>query len=184
MEHYPSGREWRRLAEISRTTSPWVTVFVERWSDERGAELDYWRVERPDSVILVPLWRGRLLLGHPAFRPGVGRLTWDFPGGRLGKGVDVREAAAGILHRELGVQREAIEELTPLNAAGYEVDSSFSSQRLWGLCARLSDAAETDPRRIGREVEAAPEETRRLYEELTCLQCRAVLADWMESRGY
>ena len=37
--------DWRRLAELMRITSPWVTVVAERWKSGQPPCLDYWRVE-------------------------------------------------------------------------------------------------------------------------------------------
>jgi hypothetical protein len=44
----------------------------ERWLCDQGRELEYWRVEKVDSVIVLPIQAGRLLCVRPTFRPGHG----------------------------------------------------------------------------------------------------------------
>ncbi|WP_228040136.1 hypothetical protein [Nodosilinea sp. LEGE 07088] len=42
--------------------------------------LEYWRVEKADSVIILPLQNQRLILPPHTYRPGMGKLTLDFQG--------------------------------------------------------------------------------------------------------
>lgn len=73
--------DWTLTNELVRVSSRWVTLVGERWICDKGKELEYWRVEKVDSVIVLPIHRGQLLTAKPTFRPGVCRHTLDFPGG-------------------------------------------------------------------------------------------------------
>jgi hypothetical protein len=43
----------------------------ERLLDGAGRELDYWRVEKPDSLLVITVHRGNLILPARSYRPGV-----------------------------------------------------------------------------------------------------------------
>ncbi len=67
--------------------SRWLTLIGEHWLDTQGQALEYWRIEKTDSVIVLPiqvddLAQPHILLPPASFRPGVGQVTLDFPGGR------------------------------------------------------------------------------------------------------
>ena len=72
--------DWKRLSESVRVTSQWVTLIGERWLCDKGKELEYWRVEKADSVIVLPIQAGHIVCVAPTFRPGIGRATLDLPG--------------------------------------------------------------------------------------------------------
>lgn len=160
-------------------SSPWIKVLVERLEDSDGKLLDYWRVERPDSVIVIPIHRGHIVLPNPSYRPGIQEVAWDLPGGRLAGGLTPKEQAVKILEREIRIKESDVREIRPINSTGWPVDSSFSSQKLWGLIAILKDDAnflsDYELRRIG----LTNEDLNRLLEDLVCLQCRMVLREWM-----
>lgn len=168
---------WERLETIVNVESPWVRLVAERWRDEGGRLLDYWRAERAHSVIVPAVRAGRLLVPRPMFRPGVGRPTLDLAGGRLGPGQTPEEAALGILQRELGLPAAAVRALRPLNAAGWIVNSSFESQLLFGVVAEIDPGADADPALLERSVPFDRAGLRGLLAELECLQCRAVLLE-------
>lgn len=171
-------RPWQHTAEIVAITSPWVRMIAERWIDDRGRELDYWRVERVPSVIIVPIWRAQILLPHPQFRPGVGRMTLDLPGGRVPSGATPLDAAPAIVQRELGIPPEAITTLELLNEQGWIINSSFSNQTLFGVIATINDAAEAGTPLLYRAVPITLQQVAGLINDLECLQCRAVLQEW------
>lgn len=173
--HSPEAPAWERGETIVTIESPWVRLIAERWRDEQGRPLDYWRVERVHSVIVAPIQGGRLLLPRPQFRPGLGRATLDLPGGRLPAGQTPLAAATAILARELGLPAGAISTMRPLNREGWAINSSFSNQLLFGVVASIDPVQEP----------ALPHETlsfdraglRALLERLECLQCRAVVLE-------
>jgi hypothetical protein len=170
--------EWRWLHGLATITSPWVTVFAERWRDDSGSELDYWRVERPDSVIVIPEQDCSLLLPHPSFRPGVGGATLDFPGGRVAKDKGPADMVPLILARELGIPADAITAMSPINNYGWAVDSSFSNQRLWGFSAHIDRSLNLSATALAKRVRATKENITDLLDKLECLQCRALLMEW------
>ncbi len=170
---------WQRLETLATLASPWVTILLERWQDERGAHLDYWRVERAHSVIVLPIHQERLLLPRPQFRPGVDGLTLDFPGGRLPANMAPLEAAPAILQRELGVTPGAIAALQPINQEGWMINSSFSNQRLFGVIANLAPDATIPPEQLDRAVPCRRQAVAQLLAQLSCLQCRAVLQEYV-----
>jgi ADP-ribose pyrophosphatase YjhB (NUDIX family) len=178
MSELSTPRPWQRTAEIVAITSPWVRMIAERWIDDHGKELDYWRVERVPSVIVIPIWRTRILLPHPQFRPGAGRMTLDLPGGRVPDGVTPLEAARPIVQRELGIPPEAITTLAPLNDQGWIINSSFSNQLLFGVIATIDDATEAGTPLLYRAVPNTLQQIAGLINDLECLQCRAVLQEW------
>ncbi len=171
-------RPWQRTAEIVAITSPWVRMIAERWIDDHGRELDYWRVERVPSVIVIPIWRAQILLPHPQFRPGVGRMTLDLPGGRVPSGVMPLDTAPPIVQRELGIPPEAITTLEALNEQGWIINSSFSNQTLFGVIATINDAAEAGTPLLYRAVPITLPHVAGLINDLECLQCRAVVQEW------
>ncbi|MCL6542331.1 MAG: NUDIX hydrolase [Roseiflexus sp.] len=175
-------RPWQCTAEIVAIASPWVRMVAERWIDDHGRELDYWRVERVPSVIVIPIWRGQILLPHPQFRPGVGRMTLDLPGGRVPSGAAPLDMAPQIVQRELGIAPDAIAALEPLNEQGWIINSSFSDQLLFGVIATIQDSAEAKTPLLYRVTPATMQQVAGLINDLECLQCRAVLQEWMLRR--
>jgi len=75
---------------------------------------EYWRVERVDSVIVIPIQQDRIILPVPTYRPGIGEWTWDFPGGRCPMNQSPEEVVEAILARELDLQTPAVEHLIAL----------------------------------------------------------------------
>lgn len=167
--------EWHREAHIVTIESPWVRMIAERWRDDAGRLLDYWRVERAHSVIVAPVQEGRLLLPQPQFRPGLGRATLDLPGGRLPDQQTPLVTAAAILERELGLPAAAIHSMRQINAQGWPINSSFSNQMLYGVVAEL--APQYRPTLPYESFSFDPPGLRNLLHRLECLQCRAVVLE-------
>lgn len=72
-----------------------------------GDLCEYWRVEKADSVIVLPIQAGNIVCVAPTFRPGIGRATLDLTGGRLTDGKVAHEIVPVLLQRELGIGSEA-----------------------------------------------------------------------------
>lgn len=167
-----------RFVEIQ---SRWLTVIGEHLQDQQGNTVEYWRVEKADSVIVIPIQDQQFLLPQPSYRPGVGQATLDFPGGRLAPGADLRETACDILIRELGIPAAAIAALEPLNSQGWAINSSFSNQRLYGWVADITADSAFNSVNSAGPILRYPIDAgglRSLLQDLTCLQCRSVLQDW------
>jgi hypothetical protein len=79
----PDEEPWQLLSQMVEVRSPWLSVIGERLRDATGREHEYWRVEKSDSLLVITIQDGRLLLPARSYRPGVGRTTLDFAGGRL-----------------------------------------------------------------------------------------------------
>ncbi|MDA0267759.1 MAG: NUDIX hydrolase [Cyanobacteria bacterium] len=156
----------------------WFRLMGEHLQDPQGQTLEYWRVEKADTVIILPIYQQQLLLPPPTYRPGVGQATWDFPGGRVAEGHTPATMAPTILQRELGIQPDTIRQLTPINTTGWAVNSSFSNQYLYGFVADLQPTAEISPDAIGKTVATTPAGIAAMLSLLTCLQCRAVILQW------
>jgi hypothetical protein len=179
MDEHASAAMWTCTGKIVTIESPWVRLLGEHWVDERGMALDYWRVERAHSVIVMPLWRGQLLLPHPQFRPGVQRPTLDLPGGRLTPGSTPTAAAAALLQKELGLHPNDIATTEALNEQGWAINSSFSNQLLYGVVAIMKEDADVALSRLYRAVPCTIGAIAPLIQELECLQCRVVLQSWL-----
>ncbi len=172
--------DWERGDRILELRSRWFTLIGEHWRDHQGQDLEYWRVERAHSVIVLPIHADHILLPPPAYRPGIAAPTYDFPGGRLPDDITPEAATRAILKRELGVDPSAIAHLTPLNPDGWVINSSFSNQRLYGWVADLRTPTATPPATwtIAQRHPTTAIGVRTLLNRLTCLQCRAILLDW------
>ena len=169
--------QWSLEERFLSITTNWVELVGERYTDHNGQKLEYYRVERSDSVIVLPVHGDYLLTAPPTFRPGIGESSLDFPGGRIGQS-SVEEAARGVLLRELNLPAEMLQGLEPMNRRGWPVDSSFSSQRLFGVVARLSSdllPAESTAERFP----LTPEGKRDLLDRIDCAQCRLVLLHYL-----
>lgn len=172
---------WQVQDRFLELHSRWLTLIGEHWQDAHGQSLDYWRIEKADSVIVLPIQaddqaQPHILLPAASFRPGVGQVTLDFPGGRRLAEQNPEAAAIAILKRELGLDATAITQLTPLTTTGWAINSSFSNQRLYGFIAQLDPA--TPPALAAIAYLANSTGVHQLLQQLTCLQCRAVLLEW------
>ncbi|MBD2021250.1 NUDIX hydrolase [Leptolyngbya sp. FACHB-36] len=174
MTDHLSQQSWRVHDRFLELRSPWVTLLGEHLETEQGV-LEYWRVEKANSAVILTIEDNQFVLPLPMYRPGIGRATLDFPGGRVPEGKLPDDVATSILQRELGVEAGTIVQLTSLSSAGWAVNSSFSNQRLYGFVAQLqSGAVQADCVRYPT-IDAG---VRDLLHTLACLQCRAVLLEW------
>jgi hypothetical protein len=173
---------WKLLSRFVEIKSPWLTLIGEKLEDNQNNILDYWRVEKADSVIILTLQNNQLLLPKPVYRPGIGQITLDFPGGRLPEDQQPIEVVSVILKRELGVEQQAIAQVTPLNATGWAINSSFSNQKLYSFVAEIDANFTVNPQYLGKIYQNTPQEINRLLQDLTCLQCRYVLLEWLRMK--
>ena len=176
-------KKWVLNNEISRTHSKWVTIFCEHWLDETGTELEYWRVEKDDSVIVIPIQNEKIICAAPCFRPGIKGLSLDLPGGRLKKSTSKKEVVSSILFRELGIPEQKISAITPLNKDKWIINSSFSNQGLWSFVATIDTYYIIPPSRVGAKENADLVGANALLTKMNCLQCRSVLQEWKASLG-
>jgi hypothetical protein len=175
----PSWQVCDRFLEL-RTN--WLTLIGEHLRDHHNQLLEYWRIERADSVVILPIQDNQLLLPSPAYRPGVSATTLDFPGGRVTTDQDPAEVAPIVLQRELGIEAALIEQLIPINRAGWAVNSSFSNQKLYGFVAYLNATPKASSEHGTVCYPVSSVGVKQLLKTLTCLQCRALLLEWWLSR--
>ena len=172
-------RPWQTLDRFVEISSPWLKLIGEHLRDDRQRVIEYWRVEKADSAIALTLQNDKLLLPVCQYRPGLAKTTLDFPGGRVSPEQTPHSAIPGILERELGVKEEAIARLTSLNPEGWPVNSSFSNQKLYGFVVELHPTASVSNELLGATYAATPTGISELLRDLTCLQCRTVLLEWL-----
>ncbi len=170
--------DWKTLDRFVEINSHWVKLIAEHLETTEGQTVEYWRVERADSVVILTIQADKLLFPLPMYRPGVASATLDFPGGRLLAGSTPAAAVPAIIKKELGVTESAIASIEPLNAIGWAINSSFSNQKLYGFVAQLHPTATVNPELIGAAYPTNPEGIHDLLKKLTCLQCRALLLEW------
>ena len=178
-----SSKKWKFMGQIASLESPWLTIKGERLLDDKDQLLDYWRVEKDDSAVVLTLHKGNFVFHKPVYRVGLDQVTLDFPGGRIPNGKSPQSVVMPILERELGVAETDVLRVEPLNrnGEGWPVNSSFSNQKLFGFVAELKEDCKLDPSLLHSKSYSAtePNSLRELLDkELTCLQCRAVLQEW------
>lgn len=174
-------KPWKCLSRFVEMRSPWLTVIGERWETDEQQVVEYWRVEKADSVIILPIQGDRLLLPKPMYRPGLQQRMLDFPGGRVDPKTAIAEVALEVLERELGITKNVIESLWPLNETGWAVNSSFSNQKLYGYVAAIQPDYPVSSDYLGTSYAINSKGIEQLLTDLTCLQCRAVLLEWWTS---
>ncbi|MGB3513898.1 MAG: NUDIX hydrolase [Microcoleaceae cyanobacterium] len=170
--------KWKTLDRFVEISSPWLTLIGENLEDDQGQVIDYWRVEKADSVVILPIQSDNLLLPIPMYRPGVGEKTLDFPGGRMVSGQTPAGIVPKILQRELGITAAAIADLTPLNTTGWAINSSFSNQKLYGFVVEIDPTLSISNKLLGATYPTTKSGISNLLQDLICLQCRSVLLEW------
>jgi hypothetical protein len=173
-----SKKDWQIRDRFLELHSRWMTLIGEHLQDHQGNILEYWRIEKADSVIVLPIQDGHFLLPPPSYRPGIGQVTLDFPGGRVAERQTLEGGAIATLQRELGIGATAITTLMPLNTQGWTVNSSFSNQKLYGFVAQISESTTLQPEFVAGTHPANATGVHQLLQDITCLQCRAVLLEW------
>ncbi len=174
---------WTCLNRFVEMRSPWLTVIGENWLDDQQQKLEYWRVEKADSLIILPRLGDRLLLPPKMYRPGLGQSTLDFPGGRLPLGENPEDMIPPILQRELNLSPSAIGTLTVLNPGGWAVNSSFSNQKVYGYLVEIIPTKYQKSNDLAMNYALNPAELEQLLTDLTCLQCRALLLEYLRKIG-
>lgn len=175
-------KKWQILNQFVQINSPWLTLIGEKILDNEGKILDYWRVEKDDSVIIITRQNNQLLLPVLQFRAGIEKITLDFAGGRVKKSQKPQEAALIILEKELGIKELDIESLTSINDIGWEINSSFSNQKLFGFVAEIKPNIVINSELISDIYTFSEEGINKLLKELTCLQCRGLLLEWLRKK--
>lgn len=161
---------WRKIRRIRKITSKWVNVYADELVDNDGNHLEYWHVDRADSAIVVVRQGSEFVLPEPQYRPGVGKATLDFAGGRITDDETPTQAAARLVKKELGTNPPV---LKPVNSQPLLVDSSFSNQKVYGFVTELPADASPKGERLTAE---------QLLGQLECMQCRSILLELLRTR--
>ena len=170
--------QWQVCDRFLEMRSHWFTLIGEHLQDDQDQRLEYWRVERAHSVIILPIQAEQIFLLAPSYRPGLGAATLDFPGGRLPEGADLEQTAYHILQRELGIAHDAIAQLMPINLHGWAINSSFSNQLLYAFVAQIAPHISIPSSKISYQARTDHNGIQTLLTQLRCLQCRAILLEW------
>ena len=174
---------WKKLERFVELRTPWLTLIGEKLQDPQGQVLDYWRVEKADSVVIITIQGDNFLLPKPIYRPGVQSKTLDFPGGRVSHNLEPIKVVPQILDRELGIAESAIINLTPLNQTGWAINSSFSNQKLYGFVAEINPKLSINCEQLVTTYSKTSTGVMLLLQDLACLQCRGVLLEWLQNKS-
>jgi len=159
--------------------TPWVTFNGEYCIDENKNVLEYYTVTRVDSIIILPFIKDQLLMPKLYYRHGIKKNTLDFPGGRLNSKKNYIEIVYSILKKELNISKKNIFKIIKLNNKGWIVDSSFSTQKLYGVEVHILD---TDNFSTKDLVKPSKTNLYNLIRTIECLQCRMVLIEWLHKK--
>ena len=90
--------QWKTIDRFVEINSHWVKLIAEHLETTEGQIVEYWRVERADSVVILTIQAEKLLFPTPMYRPGVASATLDFPGGRVPAQVTPAAAVPAIMN--------------------------------------------------------------------------------------
>ena len=178
MNYKDIKKSWKTGDRFLEIRSHWFTLIGEDLQDEQERNLEYWRIEKADSAIILPIQNQQIILPPPTYRPGLGTVTLDFPGGRIPEGKSPEDAVEIILQRELGMDMKEIAKITFLNTTGWAVNSSFSNQKLFGFVAEIRPTAKVSKNFIGATYPVSKAGIDELLTAISCLQCRSLLLEW------
>lgn len=173
------SKKWKVNKQFLKISSTWLTIFGERLTNHEGKNLDYWRVEKPDSVIALTLQKNRFVLPPKEYRPGISCETLDFPGGRIPKKSTPEKAIRIVIRREMAIDDTDIVELMPLNKTGWHINSSFSNQHLFGYVAKIDENVKFNNGKGIQLIPTTVDGIEHMLTEIKCLQCRVILLEWL-----
>jgi len=153
----------QQVENILTLKSKWLNIYCDKWKD--GAQIfDYWRVEKLDSIIILPVFENEFILPKKQYRVGIDAFTLDFPGGRrLHK--NLVDSVKEILIRELEISEKNINGIVAIGNKKFIVNSSFNSQCVFYYVAHLNDIVNLK-HYIRYNIN-----DNTLQDDLECLQC-------------
>ncbi len=172
--------KWDVLNEIMTIDSPWLKLIVERLTNENNQEIDYWRVQKPDGLLIIVIQNNKILLPKPMYRPGIKKYTLDLCGGRRSqKNSNLTEDAKKIIIRELGINNYKLDiQINLLNNIGFNLDSSFSNVKLFIFIAQLSSDTKINNLYSKKSYYANKQGITKLLNDMDCAQCKLALHEW------
>jgi hypothetical protein len=90
--------QWKTIDRFVEINSHWVKLIAEHLETTEGQIVEYWRVERADSVVILTIQAEKFLFPPTMYRPGVASATLDFPGGRVPAQVTPAAAVPAIMN--------------------------------------------------------------------------------------
>jgi len=73
--------------------------------------------------------------------------------------------------------------LDELNVEDWAVNSSFSNQKLYGFVAHIQGSSDLLSNTVAETYPVSSVGVHQLLQDLNCLQCRAVLLEWVLRRN-
>lgn len=168
---------WQIINQFVKIESPWLTLIGEKIKDNQGKILDYWRVEKADSLIIITEYKKQLIFPKLTYRPGIAKITLDFAGGRVNPEITLENNALSILKKELNLEEKDLQNLTQINQQGWAINSAFNNQKLWGFYGQIKPETNLNADFIGATYSLTKENLKCLLKDLTCLQCRTILLE-------
>jgi hypothetical protein len=168
---------WQVINQFVKIESPWLTLIGEKVKDNQGKILDYWRVEKADSLIIITEYQKQLIFPKLTYRVGIAKVTLDFAGGRVNAETTLENNALSILKKELNLEKKDLQVLTQINREGWAINSAFNNQKLWGFYAKIKPETNLNADFIGATYSLTKENLKCLLKDLTCLQCRTILLE-------
>ena len=180
MNDKQSNKQWQVLSSDLRIDSPWLRLYQEKLLDDSNQELDYWRVEKPDGILIITVQNNKILLPKPMYRPGVKSYTLDLCGGRrINPNNPLERDAKTIVKRALGIDNDSsFEQMKLLDKDGWNRDSSFSNVKIYVFLATLAPDTVAHSLYQDKQFAADYRGITNLLSRIECMQCRLALREW------
>jgi ADP-ribose pyrophosphatase len=134
----------RKISSKIKSTNPWWTYKIDRYTYPSGKEGEYHYVHTPGSVYIIPVLNsGRILLVNQ-YRYLNDMLSLEFPGGGIKEGEEADEAAHKELIEETGYdgKLEKIGFFNPFSGVTDELCYVFIARNLNPSSDRIKDESE------------------------------------------
>ncbi len=85
------------------------------------------------------------------------------------------------LNASINLCNSDLDTLTPINNIGWEINSSFSNQKLYGFVAEIKPNITIKNNYIGSFYFLNQEGINKVLKDLTCLQCRGLFLEFLNN---
>jgi ADP-ribose pyrophosphatase len=134
-------QKWQVIEKSIVFETPWFKIRKQHMKTPTDAELDYFIHDANDSVICVCVTEDSRILLEKQYRPPVGKVSVDYPAGRVEKDDESTEAAMRReLQEEAGFTAHTIEKLAVIDK-----EPGFSSSRMHVFLAKGTIDQKTTP---------------------------------------